>query len=69
MTKLKRMTIPQAADAVDLSRQIIWQWAKTGVIPADRIGSMYIVSLADVRRYAATRKARLAASRRNGAKK
>jgi len=45
------LTIPQAADELDLSRQRVWLLVTTGRIKAQRIGQGWLISQREVERF------------------
>jgi excisionase family DNA binding protein len=45
------LTIPQAADELDLSRQRVWLLVTTGRIKAQRIGQSWLISQRDLEKF------------------
>ena len=45
------LTIPQAADELDLSRQRVWLLVTTGRIKAQRIGQAWLISEREVEKF------------------
>ena len=49
--RLMLLTIPQAADQLDLSRQRVWLLVTTGRIRAQRVGQAWLISDGELKRF------------------